>query len=95
MQLKIGGEMLTMKVFRDGTGQAFIIARPLTRVTVPVATHAGKLVAVQVGPQWAVSVTCHATQQCVWIQHKTLLALGALVCIWAGAAHTSLVTLCT
>lgn len=73
--------MLTVKVFGDGTGLAFIVARPFTRVTVPVATHAGELVVVQVGSWWAVRVTCHTTQQCVWIQHKSLLALGALVCL--------------
>lgn len=84
-----------MKEFGDCTGLAFIVARPLTRVTVPVATHAGELVVMKVGPWRAVCVTCHTTQQCVWIQHKSLLALGALVCIWAGAAHTSLVALCT
>ena len=94
-QWNISEKSLTMKVFGDGTGLAFIVCRPLTRVTVPVATHAGELVVVQVGPRWAVRVTGHATQQCVWIQHQSLLALRALVCVWAGAAHTSLVALCT
>lgn len=87
-------KMLTMKECGDGTGLAFIVARPLTRVTVLVATHAGELVIMKVGPWWAVCVTCHTTQQCVWIQHKSLLALGALVCIRPRAAHTSLVALC-
>lgn len=85
VQLDISGEKkkLTMKVFGDGTGLALIVARPLTRVTVPVATHAGELVVVQVGPGWAVCVACHATQQCIWIQHKSLLALGAAWVHWS------------
>lgn len=87
--------MLTLKVFGEGTGLAFVVARPLTRVTVPVATHAGELVVVEIGPRWAVCVARHATQQCVWIQHEGFLALGALVGIRAEAAEACLVTLCT
>ncbi len=87
--------MLTVKVSGDGTGLAFIVAWPLTRVTVLVATHAGELVIVQVGPWRAVRVTCHATQQCVWIQHKSPLALSALVCLGVGTLQTCLVAFYT
>lgn len=86
---------LTMKEFGDRAGLAFTAARPLTRVAVPVATHAGELVIVKVRPRRAVRVTRHATQQRVWILHQSLLTLGALVCIWAEAGRTRLVALCT
>lgn len=86
---------LTMKEFGDRTGLAFTAARPLTRVAVAVATHAGELVIVKVRPWRAVRVARHAAQQRVWILHQSLLTLGALVCIRAEAGRTGLVTLCT
>lgn len=90
----LAAEMLTVKVFRESTGLAFIVPRPFTGVTVTMATHTGELVVMQVGPWRAVCVSRDATQHCVWIQHEPLLALGALVCLWTGAAGTSLVALC-
>lgn len=86
--------MLTVKVFGDGTGLAFIAAWPLTRVTVTVTTHAGELVIVQVGSGRAVCIARYATQQRVWVQDEASLTLSALVWGWAAAAHTSLVALC-
>ena len=38
--------MLTVKISGECAGLAFIVAWPLTRVTVLVATHAGELVVV-------------------------------------------------
>lgn len=86
--------MLTVEECWDGTGQAFIFPRTLTGITMAVAAHTGELVIVEVGPRWAVSVARHPAQQRVWIKHKSLLALGALVCFGAGAATASLMALC-
>lgn len=87
-------ESLTMKVFGEGTGLAFIAAGSLAGVTLSVTAHAGELVVVQVCSWRAVSIACHSTQQCVWIQHKSLLTMGALVGPGAGASHTGLVAFC-
>lgn len=87
--------MLTVKECGGGTGLALVAARPFARVTVPVAAHAGELVVMEVGPRWTVGVTRHTAQKCVGIQHQALLALGALVCLRARAAHTGLMALCT
>lgn len=59
-----------------------------------VASHASELVVVEVCPRWAVGVARHAAQQCVWIQHKSLLTLGALVCLRARAATAGLMAFC-
>lgn len=86
--------MLTVEECRDGTGQAFILPRTLAGITVAVATHTGELVIVEVGPRRAVTVARHPAQQRVWIKHKSLLTLGALVCFGARAATASLMALC-
>lgn len=86
--------MLTVEECWDGTGQAFIFPRTLTGITVAVATHTGELVIVEVGPRWAVGVARHPAQQRVWIKHKSLLALGALVRLGPGAATARLMALC-
>lgn len=59
-----------------------------------VASHTSELVVVKECPRWAVCVARHAAQQRVWIQHKSLLTLGALVCLWARAAAAGLMALC-
>lgn len=78
----------------SGTGQARVLPWALAGITVAVASHTGELVVVKVRPRWAVGVARHAAQQCVWVQHKSLLALGALVCLRAGAATAGLMALC-
>ena len=94
MQLNIIWKMLTMKECGDSTRLTLISAWPLARIAGLVASHAGELVVAQVRPWWAGRVTRDATQQCVWIQHKSPLTLGAKVCLGASAAHTCLVALC-
>lgn len=79
----------------DGAGQTLVAAWPLAGVAVAVAAHAGEAVVVQVRPRRAVRVARHSAQQRVGVQHEAPLALGALVCLWAGAADARLVTLCT
>lgn len=59
-----------------------------------VASHTSELVVVKVCPRWAVCVARHTAQQCIWIQHKSLLTLGALVCLRARAATAGLMALC-
>lgn len=78
----------------DRTGQARVLPWTLAGVTVAVASHTGELVVVEVRPRWAVGVARHAAQQRVWIQHKSLLTLGALVCLRARAVTAGLVALC-
>lgn len=88
------GKLLTVEECGDGTGQACVFPWTLAGIAMAVASHASELVIVKVRPRWAVRVACHAAQQCVWIQHKSLLTLGALVCLRARAATAGLVALC-
>lgn len=59
-----------------------------------VAAHAGEAVVVEVSPRRAVRLARHSAQQRVGVQHEAPLALGALVCLRAGAEDTRLVALC-
>lgn len=87
--------VLTVEEGGGGAGLALIAAWALAGVAVPVAAHAGEAVVVEVGPRRAARVARHAAQQRVGVQHEAPLALGALVRLWAGAAHAGLVALCT
>lgn len=84
-----------MKVSGDSARQAFVAGKALAGVAVAVAAHTCELVVMQEGPRRTVTVTGHAAQQGVRIQNQASFALGALVRVRTGAAHTRLVALCT
>lgn len=91
----MGERVLTVKEGGGGAGLALVAAGPLAGVAVPVAAHAGELVAVEVGSRWAGRVPRHTAQQGVGVQHEAPLALAALIRLRAGAADARLVALCT